>query len=68
MQKGRIYMKGTLLGFLFFGFSYKNLYFREDESEEKKLIIHSRDIVPAFYCRNCGSLLIHNPVFDVGKE
>jgi hypothetical protein len=68
MQKGCVYMKGTILGYFFLGIPYKNLFFREDKSKEKRLIIRNREIVPAYYCKICGSILLHNPVFDAGEN
>lgn len=57
MIQGKYKLKGTLLGFLFFGFSQKELYFLSDDYEDK-LTLGLSNIKKGFYCSDCDTQVI----------
>ena len=63
MIPGRLVISGTLGGFLFFGLSYKHLYFEDAEWGRTKVLDNS-GIRQAYRCGACGSLFMDGSEFE----
>ncbi len=57
MLEGYTELSGTPLGFLFFGFSFKHLFFKTPNYFSKQILNNSGQ-KRAFYCEKCGDVLI----------
>jgi hypothetical protein len=57
MEPGRCEIRGTLLGFLMIGFSWKHLYFHGRQSG-KHVMLHSTSQAGAHRCSQCGGLFL----------
>lgn len=61
MQPGRAYVSGTPLGLLAVGLSLQHLWFEPASGERERVVKSSTftsNVVPAFRCPKCGSVLI----------
>ena len=58
LKSGQATIHGTVVGFLVFGFSHQNLYFKTDTGEEIK-ILGSNKSTPAMRCENCGIVTLN---------
>lgn len=58
LKSGQATIHGTVVGFLVFGFSHQNLYFKTDTGEEIK-ILGSGKSTPAMRCENCGIVTLN---------
>lgn len=58
MEDGTCYTQSTLTGFLAFGWSYKNLFFKARHGKPK-VIVHNGEQKSSFHCQSCGLTLIH---------
>ena len=69
MEEGKVYIRSTALGFLFFGFSAQHCWFKPSGAGKEQIIVHnksgfrSRKIdetvnPPAWYCDECGTTII----------
>ena len=56
MEKGYTKVHGTVGGFLVFGMSHQNLYFKGDGDEE--MIAPSNEAVDAYRCKDCNITLL----------
>jgi hypothetical protein len=54
MDLGRSYVQGTTMGFLFFGMSYKHLYFESRNSGQRFVVVGNSDYRNAYRCSGCG--------------
>ncbi|MCT4644600.1 MAG: PF20097 family protein [Carboxylicivirga sp.] len=52
---------GTVGGFLLFGLSYQNLYFKP-ESEKEIKILGSNGSTSALRCEDCGIVILHKEI------
>ncbi len=61
MESGRSYVAGTPLGFFSVGLSLQHLWFEPPQGGRRRVLessTFSSNIVPAFECPRCGSVLI----------
>lgn len=58
MISGQSRIHGTFGGFLIYGFSYENLYFKPDSGEEIK-ILGSTETSSALRCVKCGTVILN---------
>ncbi len=59
MTEGNARVKGTPLGFLFFGFSWQHLWFEPlDRTQRRRKVIESGKARRAHECPGCGAVLI----------
>ena len=69
MEKGKAYLRGTTLGFLFVGFSHQHCWFKSEATGKKDIIVRSpsgfltsaaSELVnpSAYYCEDCGTSVI----------
>jgi len=69
MDQGKVCVRGTLLGFLFVGFSHQHCWFESRTTGSKKIIVRSRNGLftradaevanpPAYHCKDCGTSVI----------
>jgi predicted RNA-binding Zn-ribbon protein involved in translation (DUF1610 family) len=56
MVKGVAQVRGTIIGFLVFGFSSQDLYFDRDNSSS--MVLYSRQKKNAFQCPKCQGVYI----------
>jgi hypothetical protein len=61
MFAGKGEVSGTVMGFLFWGFSSQHFWFRSDTRGVKKKIISSSDESPAHMCERCGAVALPPP-------
>ena len=67
LKSGEAKIHGTLTGFLFFGFSYQNLYFKPESGEEVE-VLGSRESTPAMRCEECGVVVLNMNVSKQNKR
>lgn len=58
MQSGTAEIRGTFLGFLFYGFSRQHLWFWKGGKERKKRILESCTESSALQCVSCGAVAL----------
>lgn len=58
MVEGEAFVRGTILGFLFYGFSRQHLWFRPDHESAKTVIIESGTSRAGHQCPSCGAVSI----------
>lgn len=63
LKKGNARIHGTIGGFLIFGLSHENLYFKADDEKEIK-ILGSGGTTPALRCTNCGIVILNSEVTE----
>ncbi|WP_289056275.1 PF20097 family protein [Carboxylicivirga marina] len=63
LKTGQVNIHGTLGGFLVFGLSYQNLYFKT-ESEKEIKILGSNDVTPALRCGSCGIVVLNKEIIE----
>ncbi len=56
MDRGRVQVRGSFLGFLVVGFSAQDLYF--DQGRESDLVLGTRERRDACQCAGCGGVFI----------
>jgi predicted RNA-binding Zn-ribbon protein involved in translation (DUF1610 family) len=56
--EGTVSVRGTLLGFLAFGFSHQHLWFRPCDGSGDEVIIRSAGQRAGHQCTQCGALVI----------
>lgn len=71
IPKGRVYMRGTLLGWLLGGFSHKDLYFQEEAPDNQKskkpnLALRNGSIAEGYRCPECSLLILPGKLNDDG--
>ena len=68
MEHGRVYLQGTVGGFLFFGMSYKHCFFDSLEKDSKiqhiKIVDNSEDEI-SFHCSKCGVTVISSNYYSL---
>ncbi len=62
LEKGKASIDGTTFGFIFYGFSHKNLYFKS-ESGKETMILGNSETTPALRCENCGIVILHKEFY-----
>ncbi len=69
MDQGKVFIRGTALGFLFVGFSHQHCWFKSDATGRKKIIARSgsgfltrtdAELVnpQAYHCEDCRTSVI----------
>lgn len=64
MQRGFAEIHGTPMGFMFFGLSYKHLFFSAVGSDEEQVIVDNDDKVLTHYCRYCRTTVMRTKKQD----
>jgi hypothetical protein len=66
MLVGETQLKASIINFLIFGFSRKNVFFCEKESKKKYKIQDNSENKDAFYCLKCKTtLIVGEPYIDI---
>ena len=63
LKTGQANIHGTVGGFLLFGLSYQNLYFKP-ESEKEIKVLGSNGSTPALRCDNCGIVVLNKEIVE----
>lgn len=58
LESGEARIHGTITGFLLFGFSHQNLYFKTESGEESE-VLGSGMSTPAMKCDKCGVFILN---------
>ena len=66
-KNGYASIHGTLGGFLLFGLSHQNLYFKS-ESEKEIKILYSNDKTPSMRCENCEIVILNKQIIQENKS
>lgn len=61
LKNGHVSIHGTFGGFMLFGLSHQNLYFKSDSGKEIK-ILGSTISTPALRCENCGVVILNKTI------
>ncbi len=66
MVEGEAALKSTLFGFVYFGLSYQNLYFKQKDTSKKnrELTVKDSKVMISYKCRSCDCVLITNRESD----
>ena len=66
MVEGEVALKSTLFGFVYFGLSYQNLYFKQKNSSKKdrELTVKDSRVLISYKCRSCDCVLITKSVSE----
>lgn len=67
LKNGYVSIHGTLGGFLLFGLSHQNLYFKT-ESEKEIKILNSNVTTPSMRCENCGVVILNKQIVQQSKK
>jgi hypothetical protein len=57
MATGLAQVKGTAFGLLVIGLSLQHLWWLGDDGDDE-VVLHSRDITPAYRCGSCGTMVL----------
>lgn len=63
LKNGQANIHGTVGGFLLFGFSCENLYFKS-ESEKEIEILGSNSSTPSMRCEDCGIVILNKEITE----
>ena len=60
MEEGTLALKATRWGFVFFGLSYKHLYFKKSGAGPslKELVLKNGHVATGHKCHSCGTTVI----------
>ena len=60
MEKGECAMKATRWGFIFFGLSFKHLFFKTTSNslKAKDVVLKNNHLSIAYKCNSCGAVTI----------
>ncbi len=59
MIAGEAFVRGTFWGFLIFGLSHQNLWFRRHDTQKNDVVIDSGDTRAGHVCARCGAVAIN---------
>jgi hypothetical protein len=65
MKDGFFELSGTILGFLFFGLSFKHLYFNHNNEQTK--LIDNNDKIKGYYCNRCNLSIYSHKYIESSK-
>jgi vacuolar-type H+-ATPase subunit F/Vma7 len=63
LKNGQVSIHGTVGGFLLFGLSYENLYFKS-ESESEIKVLSSNNTTPSLRCEDCGIVILNKEMIE----
>lgn len=63
LKNGQASIHGTVGGFLVFGLSYENLYFKS-ESEKEIKVLGSNNSTPSMRCEDCGIVILNKELIE----
>jgi DNA-directed RNA polymerase subunit RPC12/RpoP len=63
LKKGKASIHGTVGGFLLYGLSHENLYFKS-ESEMEIEVLGSNNTTPSMLCEDCGIVILNKEVIE----
>ena len=63
LTSGQANIHGTFGGFLFYGLSYENLYFKSESNEEVKILASNKS-TPAMRCENCEIVILNKEYIE----
>lgn len=61
IERGSLSVHGTLLGFLFAGWSYQHCWFKGRGKNEEQVVLRSGERTSGFRCVACGFVGIYRP-------
>lgn len=61
MEAGTVVVRGTVWGWIVFGFSYKHCWFQPDDGTNSEMVIPNHASRRAMCCRSCQTVVITGP-------